>query len=179
MRRVERLGAKQAVPAAEVVVLDFDARRKRRFIARLPSGEEVSVFLPRGTLLADGDELEANDGSRIRVAAADEPLSVVSAPDPLLFARIAYHLGNRHVPLAITPSALSYRHDHVLDDLVRRLGGTVRFANAPFSPEGGAYGPSPHDHGHHDHDHHDHDHHGHDHHDHDHDHEPVPTDDSR
>jgi len=174
MRRVERLGVKQAAPAAEVVVLDFDARRKRRFVARLPSGEEISVFLPRGTQLADGDELEANDGSRIRVRAADEPLSVVTAADPLLFARIAYHLGNRHVPLAITPSELSYRHDHVLDDMVRRLGGTVQFAKAPFTPEGGAYGHSSHVHGHdHDHDHHGHDHHDHHHdHDHDHDHEP-------
>jgi urease accessory protein len=170
MRNVKRI-ADDLRPdeAAEILVLDFDARQKHRFLARLSSGEEVSVLLPRGTLLYDGDELEVDDGTRIRVRAADEPLSVVETDDPLLFSRITYHLGNRHVPLQIAELTAWYPHDHVLDDMVRRLGATVRFEKAPFSPERGAYGHGAvhsHDHAHH---HHDHDHdHAHHHHDHDH-----------
>ena len=168
MRRVTRIADDlRADPAAEVLVLDFDARQKHRFLARLASGEEVSVLLPRGTVLFDGDELEVDDGTRICVRAAAEPLSVVETDDPLLFSRVAYHLGNRHVPLQIADRTAWYRHDHVLDDMVRRLGATVRFEEAPFSPERGAYGHGS-VHSHDDHAHHDHDH---AHHDHDHDHE--------
>jgi urease accessory protein len=161
-----------ASSATDEVVLDWDARRRHRFRARLTSGEELGVHLPRGTPLADGDELEAEDGRRVRVRAALEALSVVSTEEPLRFARLAYHLGTRHVPLQLEPGRLLYRHDHVLDDLARRLGGTVTFLDAPFTPEGGAYGhgEAGHQHGHdHDHDHH----HGH-HPDHDH----APPDDT-
>jgi urease accessory protein len=125
---------------ADELVLDWDARRRHRFRGRLASGEEIGVLLPRGSALTDGDELEAEDGRRIRVRAAHESLSVARSDDALLFARLAYHLGNRHVPLQIEPGRLLYQHDHVLDDLVRGLGGEVTFESAVFSPEGGAYG---------------------------------------
>lgn len=165
---------------AEELELDYDARQKHRFRATLASGAEVAVTLPRGTRLSDGDRLKLRDGRLVRVRAADEDLSVVTTPDPLLLARIAYHLGNRHVALAITSGRLAYGHDHVLDDMVRRLGGAVGFERAPFVPEGGAYGGgASHHHSHaaghshehspsaghgHEHDHlhqHDHEHHHH------------------
>jgi urease accessory protein len=159
------------------LLLDYDARSKRRARARLASGREVALQLPRGTLLADGDWLRADDGTLILVSAAAEPLSTVRSDDALLLARVAYHLGNRHVPLQIEPGRLAYRHDHVLDDLVTRLSLTPGFENAPFVPERGPYGHGAvllsHDHaglGHaHDHAHsHDHAHP----HDHDHDYDP-------
>jgi urease accessory protein len=126
--------------AADELVLDYDARQKHRFRATLASGVEVAVTLPRGTRLADGDHLLLSDGKFVRVRAAEEALSVVTTPDTLLLARVAYHLGNRHVALAIAPGRLEYGHDHVLDEMVRGLGAAVSFERAPFVPEGGAYG---------------------------------------
>jgi urease accessory protein len=162
-----------ASTATDEVVLDWDARRRHRFRTRLVNGEELGVILPRGTAVAEGDELETEDGRRVRVRAALEPLSIASAADPHLFARLAYHLGNRHVPLQIEPGRVLYRHDHVLDDLARRLGATVTFADAAFTPEGGAYGHGDAGHSHsHSHDHHHSHSHSHSHsHDHDHDHD--------
>ncbi len=135
-----------------VLVLDYDARQKHRFLAVLEGGAELRVLLPRGTVLADGDVLETDAGTRVLVRAADEALSVARTADPLLLARVAYHLGNRHVALRIEPGCLKYRHDHVLDDMARRLGAEVDFEQAPFLPEGGAYGGG-HDGHAHDHDH--------------------------
>jgi urease accessory protein len=187
MLTARRLHPRPASPSAkDEVVLDWDARRRHRFRTKLGSGEELGVILPRGTAIAEGDELEAEDGRRVRVRAALEPLSVASTTEPLLFARLSYHLGNRHVPLQIEPGRVLYRHDHVLDDLARRLGATVTFTDAPFTPEGGAYGHGDashhshsHDHSHDDHDHaHSHDHsHSHDDHDHPH-HDHAPADDA-
>jgi urease accessory protein len=145
------------------LTLDYDDRKKRRRPVRLDSGEEVALVLPRGTVLRHGDHLRTDGGDLIEVRAAPETLSAVTVADPLALARAAYHLGNRHVPVQIEAGTLRYQHDHVLDDLVRALGLPVHTEQAPFHPEGGAYGGG---HGHE----HDHDHdHGHDH-DHDHDH---------
>jgi urease accessory protein len=143
------------------LTLPFHERRKSRQRVRLDSGEEAALVLPRGgAMLRDGDRLRCGDGSLIAVRAALETLSRALTSDPLTLARAAYHLGNRHIPIAIDEGGLSYQHDHVLDDMVRSLGLPVTTIEAPFNPEPGAYaqGTHGHDHGHdHDHDH-DHDH---------------------
>jgi urease accessory protein len=131
-----------------VLVLAYDARQKHRFLATLEDGRELAVQLPRGSVLGDGDVLETNAGSHVLVRAAAETLSVARTADALLLARVAYHLGNRHVTLQIAPGCLRYRHDHVLDDMVRRLGVEVACEEAPFFPEGGAYGKGGHAHAH-------------------------------
>lgn len=153
-----------AQPQATVLVLTlpFELRQKSRLRAELNDGREVGLMLPRGHLLRGGDCLKAEDGSVIRIEAADEAVSRVDHKDSLMIARACYHLGNRHVPLQIGDGWLRYQHDHVLDDMVRGLGLEVSFENAPFEPEGGAYGG----HGHHHDDGHSHGHA----HDHDHDH---------
>lgn len=141
-------------PATETLTLAMEQREKSRLRARLDSGREVGLFLPRGTRLRSGDCLRARDGTVVAVRAAPEMLSTVGAVEPLQLLRAAYHLGNRHVPLQIEASRLCYRHDHVLDDMLRGLGLTVSVTEAPFEPEAGAYGG-----GHHHHDHeHDHEH---------------------
>ncbi|HVR19977.1 MAG TPA: urease accessory protein UreE [Polyangiaceae bacterium] len=173
MRSVRSLH-KSSLPPDGRILLDYDARTKSRFRAHLEGGEEIAVKLPRGTVLADGDRLLADDGGSFEVVAADEDLSVATTSDPLLLARATYHLGNRHVPLEIGIGRLAFQHDHVLDEMVRRLGLTLGYERAPFAPEGGVYahgtGSSHHDHAHHDHGDHDPVHHHHDHHDHAHDH---------
>ena len=105
----------------------------------LDDGREAGLFLERGLSLREGDLLAGPEGLTVRVRAAPECLSVASCPDPLLLARACYHLGNRHVPLEIEAGRLRYRHDHVLDALLRGLGLAVSCEEGPFEPEPGAY----------------------------------------
>lgn len=140
----ERLPEPTAAQAT--LTLPFDQRRKSRLRATLDDGTEVGLFLPRGSVLRHGDRLRAADGRVIEVHAAPETVSTVTAAEPLLLARAAYHLGNRHVPLQIGNSWLRYRHDHVLDEMVVQLGLSVTVGQAPFEPEAGAYGGGHHHH---------------------------------
>jgi len=119
--------------------LNFEQRQKSRALANTIEGEKISWFLERGHVLSDGDVLIGKSGEKIKINAALETLSEVLCEDDLLLARIAYHLGNRHVPLQIQKNTLSFQHDHVLDDMVRGLGGSVNCVEKPFSPESGAY----------------------------------------
>jgi urease accessory protein len=114
--------------------------------------------------LRGGDALALEDGRLVEVVAAPEPLLEIRATDPLHLARVAWHLGNRHVPTQLLAKSLRIRRDHVLEEMLRGLGVRVIEIEAPFDPEGGAYAsPSGHDHNHDSH-HHDHSHHhGHDH----------------
>ncbi len=136
------------------LTLNFDARSKSRMRATLDDGNDVAIILPRGNRLRPGDLLGSVDGLVVVVKAAAEEVSMVKTDDQLLLARACYHLGNRHVALQILPSELRYLHDHVLDDMVRKLGLEVTVTDLPFEPEAGAYGDHAHVHG---------DHHGHDH----------------
>jgi urease accessory protein len=116
-------------------------------------------MLPRGRLLRGGDHLRADSGLVIRVVAAPEHVSTAFTKDPMLLARVCYHLGNRHVALQIGDTWLRYLHDHVLDDMVEALGLKVFAEAAPFEPEAGAYDSAGHTHAHapeHEHAHHHH-----------------------
>nr|CAA6830398.1 MAG: Urease accessory protein UreE [uncultured Thiotrichaceae bacterium] len=133
---------------------------ERRIISRqrvtLDDGQDAGLFLPRGTILQDGDYLKAETGEVVVVKAADETVSTLYCEDPLQVARACYHLGNRHVQLQIAQGMIRYQHDHVLDDMLRGLGLHIVVEPAPFKPEPGAYGGG---HGHsHDHDDHSHEH---------------------
>jgi urease accessory protein len=135
---VERLS--EDLPARATLTLPFDLRQKSRLRTRLDSGEDVGLFLPRGTVLRHGDRLRTTDGWVVEVRAAPETVSTARSDDPLLLARAAYHLGNRHVALQLGVGWLRYAHDHVLDRMVRELGLTVSGERVPFEPEAGAYG---------------------------------------
>jgi len=138
----------------EQVTLTFHQREKSRLKVVLPSGEEIGLFLPRGTVLKAGDVLSNDQNQKIEIVAANETVSTVTADDPHLLLRIAYHLGNRHVPLQVEKAWLRYGHDHVLDEMVTLLGGHVAVEQQPLHPESGAYGGG-HSHGH-EHSHHSH-----------------------
>ncbi|MEJ2141382.1 MAG: urease accessory protein UreE [Gammaproteobacteria bacterium] len=128
-------------PASEGVslTLPFEKRQKHRFQANLDNGQQVGLMLPREGVLRDGDYLQAEDGQVIKVCAANEEVSVVEHDDPFQLMRACYHLGNRHVPLQIGEGWIRYQRDHVLDDMVKHLGLTVKHEVAPFEPEAGAY----------------------------------------
>jgi urease accessory protein len=129
----------EARPAQACLVLPFESRQKSRLLTQLDTGEAIGLILERGTLLRGGDCLLTNDGRVIRVVAAAETVSVVTATDPWQLARAAYHLGNRHIAVQVGNGWLRYLHDHVLDDMVRGLGFAVSTEELPFEPEGGAY----------------------------------------
>lgn len=130
------------------LTLPFELRQKSRLHAKLDNGIEAGLFLPRGTVLRDGDLLRADNGLIIKVCAAIEEVSTAFANNSLLLARACYHLGNRHVALQIGPDWLRYLHDHVLDDMLNHLGLSVKLERAPFEPETGAYHSHSHSHTH-------------------------------
>lgn len=132
--------AQGKVSATEKLELTFDARCKSRLRTQLASGEDCGLFLERGTVLRGGDKLLANDGRVVEVVAAPEALMEALSGDPLLIAKAAYHLGNRHVAVQLMPGKLRFVADHVLGEMVRGLGLKVSEVEAPFEPESGAYG---------------------------------------
>ena len=143
--------------ARDTVTLAFDDRFRRRLRLVGDHGTEFLLDLAEAAVLRDGDGLKLEDGGLIAVRAADEDLIEITGDN---LARIAWHIGNRHLPAEIGPRRILIRDDHVIVDMLKGLGAQVRRVRAPFNPEGGAYGehnhdPShPHAHGHgHDHDH--------------------------
>jgi urease accessory protein len=124
----------------QTVRLTFDARSKSRLLLRLDGGETAALIVERGRLLRDGDRVRLEDGRDAQIVAADESLLEAQAADPLLLAKAAYHLGNRHVAVQVMPGRLRFLNDHVLAEMVEGLGLAVAPVVAPFEPEGGAYG---------------------------------------
>jgi urease accessory protein len=133
--------------ASDTVVLDFDARHRRRMAMKGERGIEFLLDLPDATALRDGDGLVLDDGRIVEVRAAMEPLAELTAPDAGTLLRLAWHLGNRHLPAQIEEARILIRRDHVIEDMVAGLGGMVKLVSAPFDPEGGAYA-SAHAHAH-------------------------------
>lgn len=130
------------------VSLTHDERLIRRKRLVTTAGEAFLVDLPEGANLDGYWGFELEDGRCIRVAAADEPVLVVTGPD---LARYAWHIGNRHTPCRIEPDRLVIRADHVIEAMLKGLGATVVAGLEPFAPESGTYGmgrPMGHDHGH-------------------------------
>lgn len=126
-------------PAGELR-MPFELRQKSRQLARLASGEDVALDLPRGIVLRGGDWLLATDGRAIEVVAEPERVLHVTCAGPTDLARVAYHLGNRHVPVQVGEGFLRIVHDHVLERMLQGLGATLATLEAPFEPEAGAYG---------------------------------------
>jgi urease accessory protein len=127
-------------PATATATLTYESRRKSRQKIVLDGGEEAGVMLPWGQTLAHGDVLGSADGRAVRVVAAAEPVMLVHASHPRELARVAYHLGNRHVAVEVRDNVLKLAPDHVLRAMVEGLGAQVELATQPFEPETGAYG---------------------------------------
>ena len=130
--------ASRAAEATGRVSLAFEYRQRSRQRVRLDSGEEIGMVMPRGEVLRGGDRLRASDGRVFEVVSAPERLLHIEAPS---LARIAWHLGNRHVPVQVGDGFLRIAQDRVLEDMLRRLGAQLTHVEAPFEPESGAYTP--------------------------------------
>ncbi|HUD61819.1 MAG TPA: urease accessory protein UreE [Acetobacteraceae bacterium] len=144
-------GTWNAASEIDRVLIDFDRRYRRRIMLRTEQGREVLLDLTQAVRLRDGDGLAVNAGGVVRVCARPEPLLEIHAHDDSEMMRIAWHLGNRHLPIQLQGERIRIRADHVIRDMVEGLGGHVDEIEAPFDPEAGAYAGG-HQH-HHDHDH--------------------------
>ena len=133
-------------PHDAVLVLPFELRQKSRLRATVAGGEEIGLFLERGSVLRDGECLQADDGRVVRVKAAAEDLLEVRCADANALARAAYHLGNRHTPVQVGAGWLRLAADDVLAGMLRGLGATITAVRAPFEPEAGAYAAGHHAH---------------------------------
>ncbi len=164
-RRIVGIEAGRGRAADDTVVLDHDRRTRRRMTFTTAAGTAILLDQPRAAHLRDGDVLRLDDGGTVRVVAADETVTDIAAPSIATLVRIAWHLGNRHLPTQLLGNGLRIRHDHVIEAMVEGLGGACRTIDAPFDPERGAYDATPaahhhrsehdiarHDHGHHHHD---------------------------
>lgn len=152
-------------PFLDEVLLDYEDRHRRRIVLTGVGGQEFLLDLGDVPDLRDGDGIQMSSGQTVLVRAAPEPLMEIHAHDAIHLARIAWHIGNRHLAAEIGDNALRIRADHVIAAMVEGLGGHVHAVKAPFNPEGGAYGAGRvmgHDHDH-DHDHGDGHGHGHSH----------------
>lgn len=130
-------GEGAAVPA--VASLQHDERHLRRKTLTLTDGRKVLVDLPDPVVLAHGDELLLEDGGSVRIEAADEMLYEITARDPVHLIELAWHIGNRHLPAAISGAHILIGRDHVIRDMLEGLGASVRDVEMPFDPVRGAY----------------------------------------
>ena len=139
-REIAQAGGWPANNAAGRVVLAFDDRFRRRLRLTTEAGEDVLLDLAQTQVIHDGDALKLEDGRLIAVVAAAEPLMEARAASPALLMRLAWHIGNRHLPARLEAHRILLRRDHVIADMLRGLGAEVEDVSAPFQPEGGAYG---------------------------------------
>ncbi len=165
-RGIEHVRAGQWPEAQSLatVTLDFDARFRRRMLLTTDTGQEILLDLPKPVAMGGGDGLRLSDGGWLRVEAAPETLVEVRAGSSHALLKLAWHLGNRHLPAEILQDTILIRPDHVIEAMLEGLGASLRRVERPFQPEGGAYGDPATPGGHHHHRGHDH------HHDPDHDH---------
>ncbi|MGO4872006.1 MAG: urease accessory protein UreE [Roseiarcus sp.] len=139
----------------DTVVLDYDERYRRRVAMTGVRGLGFLLDLPEAVMLRAGDGLKLEDGRIVEVVAAPEPLIEIRAADAAALTRIAWHLGNRHLPTELMKKSLRIRSDPVIEEMALGLGGALVAIEAPFNPEGGAYvrAPAPDHDRHHAHDH--------------------------
>jgi urease accessory protein len=159
-----RAGQPRSGAIADTLLLDYDQRRTPDGVLTGLKGTPVQIAIAKSESLATDDCLILDDGRLIEVVARPEPLLEVRAPDVAGMARLAWHLGDRHILAELHERRLRVRRDPAVEKLLASLGAKVTPIEAPFEPEGGAYSAGHGSHGHphhgaHDHcDHPDHDH---------------------
>src|SRR3954466_3080944 len=159
MRRVVRVLAAGAGPAPiDSLILSSEQRRVQAAHLIGVNGTAIGLMLPESVMLRAGDLLELDDGSAVEIVIAPEPLIEVRGNDLTHLARLAWHLGDRHVPVQILTNRLRMRRDAALEAMLGQLGARLTAIDAPFDPEGGAYAAQAahahdHSHGHAQHDH--------------------------
>jgi urease accessory protein len=132
-------GSWPAEAALDSITLDWDARHRRRIRLVSDGGTDVLLDLAATAVLAEGDGLRLEGGGWLAVVAAPEELLEIRCGAPATLLRVAWHLGNRHLPAQLGPDWIRIRPDHVIAAMLAGLGATLAAVQAPFQPEGGAY----------------------------------------
>lgn len=136
----QRLKSGKGISVNFILSLTAEERTRTRYRWETPEGQELYLRLPRGTILNDGDLLQSQTGEIVvQIAAKPEPVLTITSPTSLNLLRAAYHLGNRHIPLEVTPDYLRLSPDPVLQGMLSQLGLDVKPEIATFQPEIGAY----------------------------------------
>jgi urease accessory protein len=156
-----RAGQKHSGDIIDTLLLDYEARRAPSGICSGLKGTQIEIALSNSAPIATDDCFVLDDGRLIEIVARPEPLLEVRAADVASIARLAWHLGDRHIPAQLHERRIRVRRDEATQKLLNALAASVVAIEAPFEPEGGAYSDGGHHH-HHDHSHHDHDHREHD-----------------
>lgn len=156
--------AARGLSATDSVLLDHAQRAAGSLSVASVKGKTIHIdFKDR---LRHDDFVTLDDGSYVEIVARPEALIEARAADLSALARIAWHLGDRHIAVQLLPNRVRALRTPATEELLKALGAKLAMIDAPFEPEGGAY--EVHAHHDHDHAHHGHAHHGHDHHHHDH-----------
>jgi urease accessory protein len=137
-----RAGSWSPQLAADTIILSYDERHRRRLRYVSQGGTQFLLDLPRATVLCSGDGLRLEDERIVCVQAATEPLLEITAAENATLVRLAWHIGNRHLPAQLEPARILIREDPVIESMLRNLGARVRPLLAAFTPEAGAYAPS-------------------------------------
>jgi urease accessory protein len=149
--RILPAGTWDPATAVDRVLIDYDDRHRRRILLCTEARAELLLDLPQAARLRHGDGLALDDGGVVQVCARPESLLEIHAHEPGDLVRIAWHLGNRHLPVQLLHDRIRIRTDHVIHEMIERLGGHAEPIEAPFDPEPGAYAGTPHNHHHHHH----------------------------
>jgi urease accessory protein len=136
---IKPAGAWNEAGAVDCITLDAHERHRRRIVLTAERGTTFLLDLPQATALRDGDGLLLDDGAIVRIAGRPEPLVEIAAASTSELARLAWHIGNRHIDVQIAGDRLRIRRDHVIEEMLRGLGARLTPIEAPFEPEGGAY----------------------------------------
>lgn len=140
-------GSWDVAVAVDKVSIDYDRRYRRRILLRTDGGNDVMLDLKQAVRLRHGDGLRLEDGGIVQVLARPEKLLEIHAHSDAEMVRIAWHLGNRHLPVQLIRDRIRIREDHVIAQMVELLGGHAEAIEAPFDPESGAYAGGHHHHG--------------------------------
>ena len=140
-------GSWDVAVAVDKVSIDYDRRYRRRILLRTDGGNDVMLDLKQAVRLRHGDGLRLEDGGIVQVLARPEKLLEIHAHSDAEMVRIAWHLGNRHLPVQLIRDRIRIREDHVIAEMVELLGGHAEAIEAPFDPESGAYAGGHHHHG--------------------------------
>jgi urease accessory protein len=137
-------------PIIDTVILDYAQRRAHTLTVSGLKGGRFEIMLAEPRRLCTDDALLLDDGSLVEVVAAAEPLIEARMADVAALARLAWHLGDRHISVQMFANRIRVRRNPAIEELLKALGTKVTPIEAPFEPEGGAYESHTH---HHDHDH--------------------------
>ena len=158
VRAVKTGGHWDGAGAVDQVSLDAHERHRRRVVLTGERGTTFLLDLPQATALRDGDGLVLDDGGIVRIVGRPEALIEIAAADSHELARLAWHIGNRHIDVQIVGDRLRIRRDYVIEDMLRGLGARLVPVEAAFDPELGAYAHHADAHAHDHHHEHAHDH---------------------